>query len=78
MIYDGMVILQQVDATKLATFGDLSDSIISRITSRGVGCTYFVTDQYCKNSIESYERNCRAQSGIVRIKIERRNQRLPK
>ena len=81
IIYDGMVILQQVDAVKLTTFGDLSDTVISRITSRPrttVDTIYFVTDQYRENSIKSYERSRRSQSGTIRMKIERRDQRLPK
>ena len=39
---------------------------------------YFVTDQYIDRSIKSLERKRHAQSGIVRMRIKRRDQLRPK
>ena len=71
-IYDGMVLLQQLEKVPLATFGDVSEYILRRILSHNALTTYFVTDQYIDGSIKSYERERRAQSGTIRINIERR------
>lgn len=45
MIYDDMVILQQIDLSKLTTFGDLSELVVKRIMANDCQIIYFVTDQ---------------------------------
>ena len=79
LIIDGMVILQQTDASSLATFGDLAESILDRVLRWSkFEHVYFVTDQYRKNSIKGYERRrCGEALGKLRIKVERRDQKLP-
>ena len=78
VVNDGMVYIQQVDVTALSTFGDLSEYLLKRIlNSSDSKRVYFVTDQYTSNSIKGYERARRALAGKIRIKIERREQKLP-
>ena len=74
-----MVILQQTDASSLATFGDLAESILDRVLRWSkFEHVYFVTDQYRKISIKGYERRRRGEAlGKLRIKVERRDQKLP-
>lgn len=76
-IYDGMCIIQQLPSG-LETFGELSKTVLNRITSNDSEHIYFVTDQYWKNSIKSCERNRRANRGTIRITASRCNQTLPK
>lgn len=57
-IFDGMVLLQQLENVKLTTFGDVSEFILKRIMLRS-SVVYFVTDQYKTESIKSYERKRR-------------------
>ena len=79
LIIDGMVILQQTDASSLATFGDLAESILDRVLRWSkFEHVYFVTDQYRKYSIKGYERRRRWEAlEKLRIKVERRDQKLP-
>jgi len=76
LIWDGMVLLQQLASVHLASFGDVADHVLKRILKRPV--VYFVTDQYKPGSIKSYERERRRSNGSVRIRIERRDQPRPK
>ena len=60
-VVDGMVIIRQMDVTKMSTFGDFSKCILERVLKMGNRhCIYFVTDQYKPNSIKGYERCRRA------------------
>ena len=59
MIFDGMVLLQQLGCVQLSTFGDISEYVLKRITSDCYSWIYFVTDQYKAGSIKSFERNRR-------------------
>ena len=78
MIYDGMVILQQFGGVQLATFGDLSSFVLKRITKNEAKNVYFCTDLYPPDSIKGYERAKRSQSGILRLHLQRRDQKIPK
>lgn len=76
-IYDRMCLIQQLQQP-LNTFGDVSDTILRRITSNNVSRIFFVTDQYLDGSIKSCERDNRAKVGSIRISAQRRNQKVPK
>ena len=76
-IYDGMVLIQQTSSVALETFGDLSNFLFSRIT-KSAEVIYFVTDRYLPGSIKSYERGRRQNSGSIRYRIERREQKRTK
>lgn len=65
-IFDGMVLLQQLQQIPLATMGDVSDHVLKTILSNGQEFIYFVTDQYLEHSIKSYERAKRKQEGTIR------------
>ena len=76
-IWDGMVLLQQLAAINLPTFGDVSHYLLRRIMKHKL--VYFVTDQYHTGSIKSFERDRRQNAtGSLRIKVERRDQKRPK
>ena len=76
-IFDGMVLIQQLQTTTMSTFGDISDDLMKRIMKHPT--VYFVTDRYQRGSIKSYERSCRAQTtGTLRIRIQRRDTPIPK
>ena len=78
-VVDGMVIIRQMDVSKMSTFGDFSNCILGRVLKMGTGQSiYFVTDQYKKKSIKGYERSRGALSDVMKYKIERREQNLPK
>ena len=78
-VVDGMVIIRQMDVSKMSTFGDFSKCILERVLKMGTGQSiYFVTDQYKKNSVKGYDRSRRALSDVMKYKIERREQKLPK
>ncbi len=49
-VYDGMVLLQQLDGIPLETFGDISEHILKRILNNKAEVIYFVTYQYKENS----------------------------
>ena len=78
LIYDGMVLLQQLGSIPIETFGDVSDHLLNRMLKHSAGSVYFVTDRYIPNTIKSIERSKRSSSGTIRISIERRSQKLPK
>ena len=72
-----MVVLQQLPVVNLSTFGDIAEHILRRMMKRRVA--YFVTDQYRNGSIKSYERERRKKEiGSLLIRVERRDQKLPK
>ena len=78
-VVDGMVIIRQMDVSRMSTFGEFSKCILERVLKMGTGQSiYFVTDQYKQNSIKGYERSRRALSDVMKYKIERREQNLPK
>ena len=78
-VVDGMVIIRQMDVSRMSTFGNFSKYILERVLKMGTGQSiYFVTDQYKQNSIKGYERSRRALSGMMKYMIERREQNLPK
>ena len=64
VIADGMVLLQKLPPY-LATFGELSDYLLSKITKGSNRISYFVTDQYLEESIKSLEREKRSHIGTV-------------
>lgn len=72
-----MVLLQQLQNASLETFGDLSECVLRRIL-KDTAVAYFVTDRYLPGSIKSFERSRRSESGSVRYKIERRDQKRTK
>ena len=72
-VYDGMVILQQLSTAHLDTFGDISDFVFKRISRGNAASIYFVTDQYLDHSVKEMERKKRGSSGVLRIKLERRD-----
>ena len=78
MIFDGMVLLQQLEKVQVSTFGDISEFVLKRITKTPSRSIYFVSDQYKEQSIKGYERYRRALGGSIRIKLERRTQKRPK
>ena len=59
MVYDGMVLLQQLENIQLTTFGDVSEFLLKRILQIPSSRVYFVTDQYKNDSIKGYERSRR-------------------
>ena len=76
-IYDGMCIIQQLP-TGLETFGDLSESVLKRITSNDSSHIFFVNDQFWKHFIKSCERNnIRANTGSICVNVIRHEQKLP-
>ena len=77
-VFDGMVIIQQLVSISLATFGDMSEFVLKRITSHPGKVIYFVTDQYRDDSLKSGERQQRAAAGTIRIQLTRRDQKRPK
>ena len=77
-VFDGMVIIQQLSSLRLATFGEMSEYVLKRITFHSSKIIYFVTDQYLQNSLKENERKRRASAGSIRIQITRRDQKPPK
>ena len=77
IIWDGMVILQQLASIQLTTFGDVAELVFKRVLTKKV--VYFVTDQCKPGSIKSLEREKRkALNGPMRVWIEKREQKRPK
>ena len=72
-----MVLLQKLPPT-LTTFGNLSDYLLKKILSGGSRVAFFVTDFYLENSVKSMERDRRAATGSLRVKVVRRDQAVPK
>eukprot|EP00794_Sanderia_malayensis_P014792 gene14792-16327_t len=66
-VYDGMVLLQQLDAIHLDT--------VSKGQSKSI---FLVTDQYLPNSVEEMERNRRTAGGAIKFTLNRREQKRPK
>ena len=77
-VFDGMVIIQQLASVNLATFGEMSEYVLKRITFHPGKITYFVTDEYQDDSLKGYERQRGAASGSIRIQLSRRDQKRPK
>ncbi|CAB4021755.1 Hypothetical predicted protein [Paramuricea clavata] len=77
-IFDGMVIIQQMASLSLARFGEISEYVLKRITSRPGKVIYFVTDQYLDDSLKGSERQRQAASGSIWIHLTRRDQKRPK
>ena len=73
-----MVVIQQTPSPSLETFGDMSKYVLKRITSGQHKFIYFTTDQYREDSLKSCERKRRAPEGSIRIRITRRDQKIPK
>ena len=78
MIFNGMVLLQQIEKVVLSTFGDVAEYLLKRILRSSNGTVYFVTDQYIPGSIKSFERAKRSAAGAIRYRVERRDQPRPK
>ena len=77
IIWDGMVILQQLASIQLTTFGDVAELVFKRVLTKKV--VYFVTDQHKPGSIKYLEREKRkALNGPMRVWIEKREQKRPK
>ena len=77
IIWDGMVILQQLASIQLTTFGDVAELVFKRVLTKKV--VYFVTDQYKPGSIKYLELEKRkALNGPMRVWIEKREQKRPK
>ena len=66
-IYDGMVVFQKLLPT-LASFGDTSDYILQKIMKSPSRFSLFITDYYLEDSLKSFERRCRSNIGLVRMK----------
>ena len=73
-IFDAMVIMQQIPAS-MNTFGGISDYTLNQVMKCPAPKIFFVTDQYKKQSIKSFERENRA---ITRVTASRRDQPRPK
>ena len=76
-IFDAMVIKQQISAS-VNTFGDISDYILNQVMKYPAPKIFFVTDQYNRQSIKSFEREKRAITGVIRVAASRRDQPRPK
>ena len=76
-IFDGMVLLQKLPKI-LKTFGDISDYILRKLLHGSTRVAFFVTDYYLEDSIKSMERDSRSAYGKIRMKVMRRQQKLPK
>eukprot|EP00794_Sanderia_malayensis_P002342 gene2342-2695_t len=77
-VYDGMVLLQQLDAIHLDTFGDISDFLFNRVSKSQSKSIFLVTDQYLPNSVKEMERNRRTAGGAIKFTLNRREQKRPK
>ncbi|CAB4012350.1 Hypothetical predicted protein [Paramuricea clavata] len=77
-VYDGMIIIQQLPSVCLATFGDISEYVLKRITSHSSKVIYMATDHYYDCSLKGSERKRRASAGNIRVQINRRDQKPPK
>ena len=77
VIYDGMVLLQQLDGIQLDTFGEMSQHVLERVLKNNAEVIYFVTDQYKVDSVKGLERAKRASSGTIHVNIGRPDQKRP-
>ena len=78
LILDGMAVLQTTRPTG-DTFSQLADQVF-RYATQGLisgGRVDFVVDRYLPLSIKSSERERRAAAGMLRVKINQPDQRLP-
>ena len=66
LIYDGMVLLQQLGSVPIETFGDVSDHLLNRMLKYSADFAYLVTDRYIPNTIKSIERSKRSSAGTIR------------
>ena len=72
MIWDAMVILQQLASIQLTSLGDVAEFVFQRVLTRKV--VYFVIDQYKPGSIKSLELEKRkAPVGTMQVQIEKRS-----
>ena len=70
IIWDGMIILQQLASIELTLFGDDAEFVFKRLLTGKV--VYFVTDRYKPGSIKSLERERRkAPDGLTPVRIEK-------
>ena len=76
-IFDAIGIMQQIPAS-VNTFGDISDYILNQVMKYSAPKIFFVTDQYNRQSIQSFEREKRAITGVIRVTASRRDQPTPK
>ena len=76
-IYDGMVLIQQLQNIPLVTFGDVSEFLLKQILKYS-SVAYFVTDRYFSGSVKSFVRRHRNENSNIRYKIERRDQKKVK
>ena len=76
-IYDGMVLIQQLQNIPLVTFGDVSEFLLKQIL-KDSSVAYFVTDRSFSGSVKSFERCRRNENSNIRYKIERRDQKKVK
>ena len=76
-IFDAIGIMQQIPAS-VNTFGDISDYILNQVMKYSAPKIFFVTDQYNRQSIKSFEREKRAITGVIRVTASRRDQPTPK
>ena len=68
-----------MDVSRMSTFSAFSKCILERVLKMGTGLSIFiVNDQYKQNSIKDYECSRRTLSDVMKYKIERREQNLPK
>ena len=75
-IYDGMVLLQKLQAT-LSMFGSISDFLINRIVKCSCRVCFFMASYYLPNYIKSLERKSRSMIGLLQMKVSRRDQKWP-
>lgn len=71
-INNGMVLLKKLP-TQLATFGDVSNSLLKKVTTTSHRISFFVTDQYDQLLIKTLERKKRAGSGEIQLKPSMRD-----
>ena len=76
-IFDAMVIMQQILAS-VNKFGVISDYILIQVMKYPALKIFFVTNQYNKQPIKSFEREKRAITGVIRVTPSRRDQPRPK
>ena len=76
-VFDAMAIMQQIPAS-VNTFGDISDYILNQVMKYPAPKIFFVTDQYNRQSIKSFEREKRAITGVIRVTASSRDQPRPK
>ena len=72
-IFGIMAITQQISAS-VNTFGDVSNYILNQVMKYPAPKIFFVTYQYNRQSIKSFEREKRAITGVIRVTGSRTDQ----